>query len=538
MNRIRDLGYIVSILCVLFLAGAVYAQREVQETPKIDQERTAKTRTELLNELSLREAIVALENAREAHDRFESAYRDAERLIKQNIIPQKELDQAWSAYMQAQQALKQAEIQLDKTKLSFLANATHITIMEAKKYYDSESRRMLLDLVLKNSSDLTQAESALSLTGAEGESELRSEWQNPEQIRALLDIENIIVSIVSNNASIGKPYEMIVPMLRYGAQEKLTFVLLTDVQEAGVKLKYLNQDVIEYVYLEKESLQEIPTVVASQFSQEGQLGTDISYDLDLEMIVTSDTSFSLLATNLPPQFNFSFVDSSSGARITSVRFTELVSKHDLALRVSIPQKLDVAMIDKTIDFEVWVVTAKQAEVLNTLRQEYAGGTIPAEKLDQMKAGRVGLALIPKGTGRLEILINNLFEEIKPGQDIDIKADLHNDGTLTLFNILPEISPPLGWKAEVLPKLVEKLSPDDKQSIQIHLSPGPDVGVGEYEAQIEARGQSGSEVVEALEKRLKVRISAETNITATLILVLGLVVLITGIVFMGVKLSRR
>ena len=53
-----------------------------------------------------------------------------------------------------------------------------------------------------------------------------------------------------------------------------------------------------------------------------------------------------------------------------------------------------------------------------------------------------------------------------------------------------------------------------------------------------KGQSGSEVVEALEKRLKIRISAKTNITATLILVLGLVVLITGIVFMGVKLSRR
>jgi len=69
------------------------------------------------------------------------------------------------------------------------------------------------------------------------------------------------------------------------------------------------------------------------------------------------------------------------------------------------------------------------------------------------------------------------------------------------------------------------------------APGQDVGVGEYEAQIEARGQSGSEVVEALEKRLKIRISAETNITATLILVLGLV-LISGIVLMGVKLSRR
>ncbi len=537
MNRIRNFRNNITIVCVLVLFGVANAQREEPETPVTKGQESTKTRTELLNELSLREALVRLENAREANDRFESEYRDAERLIKQNIIAQKDLDDAWSRYAQAQQTLKQAEIQLDQTKLGFLANATHITIMEAKKYYDSEGRRML-DLLLKNSSDLTQAESALNLNDTKGETELRSEWQNPEQIQALLDIENIIVSIVSNNASIGKPYETIIPMLRYGAEEKLKFMLLTDVQEAGVKLKYLNQNVIEYVYLEKESLQEIPTVVASQYSQEGQLGTDINYRIDLEMLVTSDTSFSLLVTDLPPQINFSFVDSSSGARITSVRFTELVSKHDLALRLSIPQKLDVSMIDKTIDFEVWVVTTKEAEVLNGFRQEYVGRVIPAEKLDTIKAGRADLALIPKGTGRLEILINNLFQEIKPQQDVDIAADLHNDGTLTLFNIVPEISPPLGWTAEVLPKLIEKLSPADKLSIQIHLKPGPDVGVGEYEAQIEAKGQSGSEVVEALEKRLKVRISAQTNITATVILVAGLVVLISGIVFVGVKLSRR
>jgi hypothetical protein len=537
MNRIRNFRNNITIVCVLVLIGVANAQQEEPETPITNTRETTKTRTELLNELSLREALVRLENAREANDRFESEYRDAERLIKQNIIAQKDLDDAWSRYSQAQQTLKQAEIQLDQTKLGFLANATHITIMEAKKYYDSDGRRML-DLVLKNSSDLTQAESALNLNDTKGETELQSEWQNPEQIQALLDIENIIVSIVSNNASIGKPYEKIIPMLRYGAEEKLKFMLLTDVQEAGVKLKYLNQNVIEYVYLEKESLQEIPTVVASQFSQEGQLGTDINYRLDLEMLVTSDTSFSLLITNLPPQMNYSFIDTSSGARITSVRFTELVSKHDLALRLSIPQKLDVSMIDKTIDFEIWVVTTKQAEMLNGFRQEYTGRVIPAEKLDEIKAGRVDLSLIPKGTGRLEILINNLFQEIKPQQEVDIAADLHNDGTLTLFNIVPEISPPLGWTVEVLPKLIEKLSPGDKLSIQIHLKPGPEVGVGEYEAQIEAKGQSGSEVVEALEKRLKVRISAQTNITATLALVIGLVVLISGIVFVGVKLSRR
>ena len=33
MNRIRNLGYIVSIVCALFLNGAVYAQQEEQEAP-------------------------------------------------------------------------------------------------------------------------------------------------------------------------------------------------------------------------------------------------------------------------------------------------------------------------------------------------------------------------------------------------------------------------------------------------------------------------------------------------------------------------
>lgn len=73
---------------------------------------------------------------------------------------------------------------------------------------------------------------------------------------------------------------------------------------------------------------------------------------------------------------------------------------------------------------------------------------------------------------------------------------------------------------------------------IHLVPVPEAGVGEYQAEFDARGQAGSEVIEAAEKRLSVRISAETNITAVAGLAAGLVVLITGIVFVGVRLSRR
>jgi hypothetical protein len=523
------------IVFTLLLTISANAQQEELEAEILRPEQTTKTRTELLNELSLRAALVDLEAAKEAHDRYESQYKASLEFFKKSYISQKELDESLSAYTQAQQQLKQAEIQLEQTKLGFLANATHITIMEAKKYYDSEGKRML-DLVIKNTSNLALAESALGLTESGSESQLQSEWQNPEQIQALLDIENIIVSIVSNSSSIGKPYENIIPVLPYGKEEKLQFILLTDVQEAGIKLKYLNQDTIVSIFLEKESLQEIPNVFSSQFSVEGQLGSDISFDLVLEMLVTSERNFSLVVTNMLPQINCSFVE--GGSRITSVRFSEEVSKHNLILNVSIPQKLDVGMIDKKIDFQVWIATSAQLEKINKLKRQYGADIIPAKELDAIEAARVDLTLIPKGTGRLEILINNLFVEIKPQQDVRIRADLHNHGTLTLFNIVPEISPPLGWEAQVEPKNIKQLLPNEKQQINIHLQPGTDVGVGEYEAQIEARGQSGSEVIEAIEKRLKVRISAKTNIMATLFLVGGLVILIVGIVVFGVKLSRR
>ncbi len=522
------------LIALAMLALAAGAQGNEPNSQPAAEEAT-KTRTELLNDLSLRTARVDLETAKAAYERYEAEHKEAQVLFQKGIMSRKELDDAVSAYARAAQQLKQAEILLEKTRLGFLANATHITIVEAKKYYDNEGRRKL-DLVLRNTSNLPQAESALVRT--DPNLPAQPTWQNPSQIRALLNIENIIVSVVKDTASISKPYEEIIPTLPYGQEKKVTFELLTDVEQAGVRLQYLDQTVTNSIYLEKESLQEIPTVVASQFSLEGELGTDVRYDLGLEMLVTSDRNFSLAVTNMPPQINCYFMDSSSGSRITSVRFTQEVSKHNLSLRTSIPRKLDVTMIDKRIDFQVWVATPAQIELVNKLKRQHPDAGFSSEELSQIGAGRMDLSLIPKGSGRLEILINNLYSEIKPQEPLVIQADLHNDGTLTLFNVIPEVSPPLRWQAEVEPKTIERMQPNEKQTIRIQLQPGADVGVGEYEAQIEARGQSGSETIEALEKRVKVRINAETNIKANLLLVGGLVSLIVVIMVFGVKLSRR
>jgi hypothetical protein len=273
--------FVVVTLGLLMVCPATHGDPNFPTTKTVGG---LKTRTELLNELSLKAAQVDLEHAKEAHERYKGEYENAQTLFKKGIMSRKELNEATSAYAQASQQLKQAEIQLEKTKLSFLATATHITIMEAKKYYDTDGRRML-DLVLRNTSNLAQAESALGLT--EKEPNTPSYWMNPEQIRALLDIENIIVSIANDSAGIGKPYEEIISLLPYGKERRVRFALLTDADQAGVRLQYLSQNTVEKIFLEKESLQDIPTVVASQFSQEGPLGTTIRYSLTLESLRTS-----------------------------------------------------------------------------------------------------------------------------------------------------------------------------------------------------------------------------------------------------------
>ncbi|GAF92430.1 unnamed protein product, partial [marine sediment metagenome] len=135
MSRVCKFRCVLLVIFMSLLTISAYAQQEEPEAPITETEQTTKTRTELLNELSLRMAQVVLENARETHDRYESVYKNALRLFDKSIISQKELDDALSDYTQAQQQLKLAEIQLEQTKLGFLANATHITIMEAKMYY-------------------------------------------------------------------------------------------------------------------------------------------------------------------------------------------------------------------------------------------------------------------------------------------------------------------------------------------------------------------------------------------------------------------
>ena len=88
----------------------------------------------------------------------------------------------------------------------------------------------------------------------------------------------------------------------------------------------------------------------------------------------------------------------------------------------------------------------------------------------------------RGAGSLEILIDNLYREIKRQDEVLVQADLRNNGTLILFNVAPKLSPPSRWEAVVEPNAIERMLPNEKKTIRIRLRPPADADVGEYENQ--------------------------------------------------------
>ena len=106
--------------------------------------------------------------------------------------------------------------------------------------------------------------------------------------------------------------------------------------------------------LKKDAARDLPTIASTQYALEGQLGTKVQYDLELERLASEEKSFSLVMLNLPKELSFAFVDPASGSRITHLKFTEERSSQHLQLEISIPDKLDPKYVGSSIDFVVLV----------------------------------------------------------------------------------------------------------------------------------------------------------------------------------------
>lgn len=488
----------------------------------------ARSKDDLINELQTREAQLVVDQAMNAMERAKVAFDQTQRLFDDKIVTIDERDTARQAYEQTLLAYQRARIDLEKTRLGFLKDATFVTVVDAQKYRASDGQVMAL-IKLRNSSDINKAR--LALEGMDTIAE--------DQLADLLKIDNVVVSLRDQVVLICDPYQKVIPELRLGEEATLEFRLLKrDLDAVTIDLAFLDEHKEHTVFLKMDMGQDQVTIASSQYAQEGQLGTKIRYDLDLERLASTEQSFSMVVLNLPRALGFAFIDPESNARVTQVRFTEERSNQRLLLEIAIPERLDPGMIGGSIDFSVVITRPTELAAIGQVQQAHEGRSIPAETLATLPGTRLDLKLIPTGIGKLDLLIANLFMEVRRGHPADFRFSILNSGTLTLRNVTPKLNLPIDWEADLTPRTLPLLDPGEQTAISVHLRPPPNVAIGEYSLRLAAEGRSGIETIDAPERNFTLRLAAESNITGTVVLVALLVVLVLGIAIASIKISRR
>ena len=406
-------------------------------------------------------------------------------------------------------------------KIHLEEDTRHISILSAKKF--RVDNQMMVTLQLKNTST----------------TEAMPSNATPEEIAAANEIRAIYVSLldVTDDTNIVKPYETKIPVLGYNETEELTFQLQKDVESLKVSLKYpeLPEPDTRLIYLQKESALDVVNVSSLRFSQEGNLGSSVTYDLTLDRLAETENTFQLRVINLLNRLSFEFQDPETKSRQSQVKFTQEQSKRSLSLIVYLPEELDASYLDSTLEFYVAVLDETEANELGGVNNRL---DLPADRIAGIQGGVERFELIPKGVPEIEVFVPNAFQTIKIGEEVNMTATLKNIGTRDLVDIRMIIDVNTDWKYTVIPEVIGTLERNEETEIQLTLSPPTDIGVGEYQAKLNAEVTVDNRKFEARDRSITVQIESQTQMSVTTLLFGALILLMIAIVVVTIRISRR
>ena len=406
-------------------------------------------------------------------------------------------------------------------KIHLEEDTRYISILSAKKF--RVDNQMMVTIQLKNTST----------------TEAMSSDATPEEIAAANEIRGIYVSLldVTDDTNIVKPYEEKIPVLGYNETVELTFQLQKDVESLKVSMKYpeLAEPDARLIYLQKESLLDVVNVSSLRFSQEGNLGSSVTYDLTLDRLAETENTFQLRVINLLNRLSFEFQDPETKSRQSQVKFTQEQSKRNLSLIVYLPEELDASYLDSTLEFYVAVLDEAEANELGGVNNRL---DLSADKIANIQGGVERFELIPKGVPEIEVFVPNAFQTIKIGEEVNMTATLKNIGTRDLVDIRMLVDVNTDWKYTVIPEVVGSLERNEETEIQLTLSPPADIGVGEYQAKLNAEVTVDNRKFEARDRSITVQVESQTQMSVTTLLFGALILLMIGIVIVTIRISRR
>ena len=479
--------------------------------------------------LKLREARLNLENAwnnyKREQDEFDKMKELREKEYVSGLLYQKAL-RLWEA---AQTTYETAEIELRRTELSFLQDASRISIVTATQRINEDGKRVL-DFTLMNTSSVSEA----MVT--------EKDFENQQEIMERLSIENILVTVLATvtgqgKVHIGKPFEIRISVLPYGEKYDGSFILQQEKVEAvDLVIEYLSKVDEKTVYLEKQSGEDIPRVTSLQFAQEGNAGESVLFDLELERLAEDAATFALEVVNLPDFIRPRFEE--EGTMLSNVKFAQRQATRQLALRCYVPEELGQELLDKPINFFAVVGNEKAVKDLKALAAEIAPGPITEEQIENLKVGYEALRLTPRGRPELQLVAAQQFFEIDPGEPVDMRIVVRNTGTVALREVRLETDKPLDWTTVITPELLEKIDPKEDISADINVILPEGIGTGMYEMQVVAKCLYEGEPVESPDKDFRINVKSRVNLLGTVVIVTVLVAAILGLAVFTIRLARR
>jgi hypothetical protein len=509
-------GRLIAVV-LLIAAAAGRAQEENKEM------RTMKLR--------LKEAKITLDQSKADLTRADASFREAKALFTKGLYSKKELDDAEDTYNLAVLKREQAGIDLEKTRLAFLNDALHVTLEKAALYRDADGHKHAL-LTIKNSSNIKKI---IDEEGAYNDSEKR----------ALLSIDNMVIRIMNEGSLIGRPFEYRIPSLSYNQARQVDFVLQRETESVSVHLTYGDTLVVLPVFLEKEAKEDRVQVDAVQFSQEGELGTRISYEFELERFVDDNTTFSLEVLNLPGVYTHEFQEMNSegggnnaDSRVSRIRFKKGVTTKTIRLYLNMPKEIPKEQLNEKVTFFVLVLDRFAQQRLAAVKAKRQGLELAASDLDSAAVSYELLELLPRGRAEITISASMYSHKVNIKDPIKFTFNLQNTGTIRLDRIRVYLSPPVDWTANAIPLKDISLDVEQLQKVDVEVLPSADVVAADYDLKIEARTLHEGREIEASSKIMRIQVEGKSNFLVGAILMILLIGMIIGVAVMTIKISRR
>lgn len=486
-------------------------------SPVVSKERQLKL-------LQLEEAKLKLENAENTYKRMENDLERMKALYEGQYVSGQLYEQSVRSWEAAKTEYDNARLGLQRTKLNFLQDASRISVVEAAQRINKEGTRVL-DFTLMNTSSATDA----MVTD--------EDLKDVKRIEALLRIENVRVTVLSDKTQIGKPFEIEIPFLDYGQTYKGTFELQQEKVEAvTLRIEYLIKVDERVVYLEKQSGEDIVRVTSLQFAQEGNAGESVLFDLELERLAETGKTFALEVVNAPEYIRSRFEE--KGKQLSQVKFAERVGTRNLELRCYVPEELGQEFLDKPINFFVIVGDERAVNKLKALGKEKPSQPITEQQIAEMKVGYEALQLTPRGRPELQLAAPNLYFEIDPGEPVNLRIVVRNTGTVALRDVRVETEIPNDWTAVIKPELLDKIERKNETPVDIKVILPKAIGTGIYDMQVVAKCQYEGEPVESPKKDVRINVKSRVNVIGTAIVVTLLVAAMAGVAVFTIRLARR